>query len=957
MGGISTSIELFDRMSGPLMEIIQSVTATTNACEGLSRASPELDLAGLAQSQNQLGDLMAQLGRYREEAEKIWEHWDTAPVFDVYMGSGLERCTQEIASANGFLAQMETQQRDITAMAQNMDLIPDHAVRDIESVGERIQSLQSHLEQVLQTPLDDLGADTVNQGLEELRGQLSQAVALQTDLNQAMGSMDVSSASNAYNRLNTLLSNTERSIRDTFLNQPVEIPIQWDSPSNLDFFRNTGVERFQQEIQSVNYLMESVQNNQQNIDRLASSTDIFPDNMIADVTQLNSRIQEIEASIRAVERNPLDDIGADSVNNQLETLRRHLLQATSLQDDLNRAMMNMDISSANTAYNRLNTVIDSTDRHIRDNITAQERFNTSLRQGESNANGLLSKINSMVGAYATLQGATQLTKLSDSLASTDARLSLIVDDGGTVEQLRSDIFALAQDSRSSFLDTADAVAKIGIVAGDAFGTNSELMAFTDLMNKNFKIAGIDTSGQQAAMLQLTQALSAGYLAGEEYNSIVENAPLLAQSLEDYARNIMGCTDSMKDMASEGVFTTEVIKNALFSSADEINEKYSALPVTFSEAFQCIKDDIMMDVLPVLQALGAIAGWIHENWSIVKPVFYGVAFALLSVVFVMSMVTIATKIATLAQSGFVQALLSSPITWVVMGITLIIFVLYQWMSATLAVQNITISALQVIGGTFMVVFAFIANIFIALANTIISGVVAVWNLIASFANFLGSVFNTPISAISRLFFNLLDFIYSVVLAAARMLDTVFGSSFASGVSSIKNSVKAMAEDLLGEPVEVLTSINAEDYLFDAIDYDSAWDFGASLGSAVESAFTSTDLTPSFDYGDFVTDLATPSIDTSGIGGTDGLDNLGSDVGNIADNTGSIANSLDITNEDLKYLRELAEREAINRFTTAEIKVEFGDINQNVSKDTDLDGVINYMVTKVQETMEKVAEGVH
>lgn len=723
--------------------------------------------------------------------------------------------------------------------------------------------------------------------------------------------------------------------------EPVQLPIEWVSPESIEVFTGTGIERFQQEISSTNNLMEQVQQNQLRIDQLAQQTDVFPNTMLADITTLHNRISGIQSAIAKVNSNPLSDMGANAVNNQLESLRGHLDTALDLQEDLNRAMDNMDISSANIAYAKLNSLVDTTDRHIRDNITQQANFNQYLDQGNTKAKSLTNTLAGMASAYVSVQSAMAVMDLSDSISNTNARLNLIVEDGGSLEELQDSIFSVAQNARTAYLDTADTISKIGIIAGDSFSGNDELISFMDLMSKNFVIAGIDTSGQQAALLQLTQALSAGYLQGEEYNSIVENAPLLATAMEDYMYNVVGATDSMKDLSSQGLLTTEVIKNALFSAGDEINEMYESMPVTFAQAWTCIKDDIMMTMMPVIEMLAQGAWWIHQNWSTLEPVFWGLAGTVAVAASAFALYKGWVLASAVAQGILNSAIWASPYTWVVLSILLIVFVIYQWISVTLQLQGVTVSAAQFIGGTIATLFARIANLGIGLLNVLIGLGITLWNGIATLVNGTATAFTDLGAGIVHTMSGALSFVLDVVLIAARAIDTVFGSKLASGISSLQNSLTTKTLDLVGEGTVVMERLNSSDYMIDLIDYDSAWDFGASIGAGIESSVGSFD----FDFNSAISDYSALA------------DSVPAEVENIAGDTGSMADSLEISSEDLKYLRDLAETEVINRFTTAEISVSFGDVNNTVNHQTDLDGIVDYLVVGVGEALYKVAEGVH
>lgn len=232
-------------------------------------------------------------------------------------------------------------------------------------------------------------------------------------------------------------------------------------------------------------------------------------------------------------------------------------------------------------------------------------------------------IKSAVAAFS----AKQVIELADSMTTTRARLDLMNDGLQTTAELQDMIMESANRSRASYQTTADAVAKMGVMAGDAFSSNEELIAFSELINKQFTIAGTSAAGIDAAMLQLTQAMSSGVLRGEELNSIFEQAPTIIQTIADYLGVPIG---KIREMAAEGQITSTIVqKMPMLASADEINAKFESMPMTFSQAWTIAKNAILEVLTPVLTLIGQGAQWIYDNWSMIAPVFWGVAAAALA----------------------------------------------------------------------------------------------------------------------------------------------------------------------------------------------------------------------------------------------------------------------------------------------------------------------------------------
>ena len=207
-----------------------------------------------------------------------------------------------------------------------------------------------------------------------------------------------------------------------------------------------------------------------------------------------------------------------------------------------------------------------------------------------------------LAATAVKDVATAAAQTADQLTSIRSRINLINDGTQTTAEIMDKVFDAAQRSRGSYVDMADSVAKLNMLAKDAFSSNDEAIMFVEQLNKQFKISGASIEESSAAMYQLTQAMAAGKLQGDEFHSIMENAPMLAQSIAQE----MGLTvGQLKDMSSQGLITADIIKEALFNSAEETNAKFAEIPMTFAEVGQSIQNEMLLAFQPVLEQLSAI----------------------------------------------------------------------------------------------------------------------------------------------------------------------------------------------------------------------------------------------------------------------------------------------------------------------------------------------------------------
>lgn len=310
------------------------------------------------------------------------------------------------------------------------------------------------------------------------------------------------------------------------------------------------------------------------------------------------------------------------------------------------------IESARNQLNIAGAEFTRIEEQIEAARNGQDQFNNSVKNGAGHASKLKSIITKMVGAYAGFQGAKALIGLSDSYAQTNARLDLMNDGLQSTAELQDMIYNSAQRSRGAYLDTANMVAKLGVNAGDAFDSSAQIVAFAEQVNKQFTISGAGAQEASAASLQLTQALASGVLRGDELNSIFEQAPTLIRSVADYMGVSVG---QIRELASEGQVTAEIVKNAMLSSADETNAKFESMPMTWAQIWTRITNiatkasdvilqkinsvanndkiqnfingfmgafSVIVDVAGgAMEVVGAVAGFMYDNWSVIAPIIF------------------------------------------------------------------------------------------------------------------------------------------------------------------------------------------------------------------------------------------------------------------------------------------------------------------------------------------------
>lgn len=791
---------------------------------------------------------------------------------------------------------------------------------------------------------------------------------------------------------------------------PVQVPVEWVT-NDLDVFSNSGIDRFEQEVTATNQMLTTLSDRQNQIAQNAAGTDIFSDSAMQDINSMGQRIQAVQQRIQQIENNPVN-LGTDTANAELEELRSQLNQALQAQEALNQAVDNMDVSAANAAYNQLSSTVASTERYIRDNADAQGNLNQQIQAGVNTSNELVDTVKRLALAYLSMQSVQKVLDVSDELAMTTARLNTMNqafnEINGTATEtdtIVKQIYASAQNARGSFGDMVAVVAKFGNNARDAFASQDEVIAFANLIQKQMTIAGASTQEASNAMLQLSQALGSGVLRGDELNSIFEQAPNLIQSIADYLDVPIG---KIREMAQDGQLTADTVKAAIFSSAEDINAKFEAMPMTWGQVWTSFQNSALMAFQPVLDkvnelanndqfqgfvenaigllaqlavyvldffnTLASIGAFISDNWSIIAPIVYGVIAALIAYAAISGIVAAvngvmalsasvhaaaeamqagATFTATAAQYGLNAALMACPLTWIILLIIAVIAAIFAVCNAIAKMTGVANSGFGVITGGINVVIQFFKNLGLSVANIALG----IGNAIAALASNMMTAFHNAICNVQSWFYNLLSTALTVIEGICAALNKLpFVEFDYSGISSAADDYASKAAEAAG---------NKEDYK----SIGDAFNEGMSTFDTFQDGWAADAFNAGASWGDGVADKVSGMFSMDNIDLTGGVDTsmLSNDFANnaaqtaantadTADSAGRIADSVDISKENLKYLRDIAETEAINRFTTAEIEVTMNN-NNTVSSDMDIDGMVDHLSAGVLEAMEQAAEGVH
>lgn len=848
---------------------------------------------------------------------------------------------------------------------------------------------------------------------------------------------------------------------------PVEAPVVWQS-NNLDVFTNSGIDRFEMEVQSTNNMLNTLNQTQAQIAERAAQTNLFPPNMVTDMNGMQNRLQAIQSRIQAIENNPLN-MGTDTANNELERLRAQLNQAVQEQELMNQAVQDMDVQAANEAYNRLSQIIAGTERYIRDNTDEQGRFDDEIRQSTDSAEGLKNMITGAVGAFVGMAGLSKAKSwIEDCTAAFNTQLNAETQlisvlsnmlDADYVEQFEVDVDT----------DTTAAINEINAIQSEVNEVVVPVTAEERALTAAYDQITSKASEIQGRGIYGDEIMIAGAAEFATYFSDADAVTMMMDTLSNYAVGMSGggaldssamvgyATDLGKIMSGsygamtkkgfeftdaqkaivEGEATREQIVSALGEeyltmSADMqaaaaisqvIDEAWGGLYETMSNTpegkiiqmnntwgdmmevvgkqlypyvllfVDAITENwgtiqVVLDTITLgLQFMLGFMSWLMEgainfaqvvidNWGWLSPIIYGIIEALavyygwqmavnaidlisngIHVAMAVAQMihaaatgtlTAATAAEIAAQNGLNSAMYACPIVWIIVLIIALIALFYAVVAAVNKFAGTSVSATGIICGVFMVAAAFIGNLFVTLINFAVDIFVVLWNFIAAFANFFGNVFNDPVGAIARLFFDLVDCILGLLESLASAIDTIFGSNLAGAVAGWRDSLGSWVDETFGQGEEIMVEMDASSLHLERFEYGAAWDAGYSFGEGIDESIANFD--PSSIFG--TTDI--PSADD--YAGVLTAGGIGSGVDDIAGNTGAMADAMDITGEELKYLRDIAEQEAINRFTTAEIRIE--QTNHNTIKNgMDLDGIMSGMTNMVNEAIDISTEGVH
>lgn len=953
--------------------------------------------------------------------------------------SGIELQEAKIQALTADMQKVVTNQQQINAASQGVNVIPQEAQAQIQGLNKSVEQMNYALRYLKENPfnLDTEAAQAQIEMLEKsIQAISNQQIQLQMQLPEtpAIQTPDIS---------------------------PVIIPVQWET-DNMPVFTNTGIERFQLEIQAAQAQIEKLTSKQAQITAAAQRVHILPDAAKQDLESIGLRITAIQQKILQIQGNQLN-FGTDAANNGLEQLRAQLDSAIQLQEQLNNAIETKNINAANAAYMQLSGTISNTQRYIRNNVSAQGEFNSAIQNGVDKAFNLQSMIGKAIGAFGLIGGIRkavgliqETTKAFDTqynseiqaftvlgnrldagfvskfevqtTADTSAAIDEINAIQGKINPVELSVKARTEALNAAFNEIKDKASEIQgkgiygdeamIAAGAEFATYfKDVKAVTAMMDtlSNYAMgmsngAELDTAAMVNYATNLGKIMAGSYDAmtkkGFEFTdaqkAVIQGTATEAQYLDVLGADWQNMTADMRAAATisqiineswaglyENMSNTprgkiiqltnawgdmkEVIGSQLYPYVtlfvDTIRNNWGTVGSVISSITRFLQ--IMMVVLNGVLSLSMKTGKaIYDNWDFIAPVIYAAAAALLIYTgnltyakgielasaaatgaltvakllyaAALSVVTGATFAQTTAQLGLNAAMYACPLVWIVGLVVALVAVFYLAVAAVNRFAGTTLSATGIICGAFAVALAFIGNLFIAAANLVIDCMVTIANAVRTVANFVATVFVDPVAAVIQLFVGLANTVLNILATIAGAIDTIFGSNLSSAVNNWKSAVSAFAADMqLEASAKVLPEIDASQYKLQRFDYGEAYDTGYNFGKNLNlGKMIGADLPAFTGMPDMVGKIAENS---------DALPE-------VAGNTGGLKDGLEIKDEDLKYLRDLAEQEAINRYTTAEINIDMTN-NNHIEKGMDTSGFVAWMTDAVNEAIDVVTEGVH
>ena len=507
---------------------------------------------------------------------------------------------------------------------------------------------------------------------------------------------------------------------------------------------------------------------------------------------------------------------------------------------------------------------------------------------------LTGRIKSLVGAYVGLQTVQKLVETSDQMTQINARLQLMTGSAEAAADAQDKIYQAAQRSRGAYMDMADMVAQLGTLAPDAFSSTDELIAFAEQLQKQMAISGASGQSAQAAMVQLTQALASGTLRGDELNSVLEQTPMIAKTIADY----MGVTTGqMREMASEGAITADVVKNAMLSAAAETDAAYEQMPLTWSQVWTMGSNMALQAMQPVLDLISLAA----NNTERLIPIVTGLAAAVTVYAGAQTVANAATWLGVAANRALVASMLANPFLWVAVAVGVAVTAIAVWVQSVGGVQVAWLTAVDVVlSGVDNLRIGIYTGMY-AIQSKFGEFGLAAFTMGVNVVNFFGDMKVGALEQIQGMANGAIDIINWMIdkvnLLPGVSIDAIDKLTFASTAAAANEAAKASRADALAKSQAAVAKQEA--------------DRAANLNKMRSDAYSAHMQRQVGIYNAKLDAAGTSGTSAGGLYDVPAFDEMAGTLGDIGKDVKGIKKSVDLSNEDVKMLVDVAARRYVNQ----------------------------------------------
>lgn len=509
------------------------------------------------------------------------------------------------------------------------------------------------------------------------------------------------------------------------------------------------------------------------------------------------------------------------------------------------------------------------------------------------SSALTGRLKNLLGAYVGLQTVQKLVETSDQMTQINARLQLMTGSAEAAAAAQDKIYQAAQRSRGAYLDMAYMVAQLGTLAPDAFTDTDELIAFAEQLQKQMAISGASGQSAQAAMIQLTQALASGTLRGDELNSVLEQTPMIAKTIAEY----MGVsTGQMREMASEGAITADVVKNAMLSAAEETNAAFESIPLTWGQVWTMAGNVALQALQPVLNVIS----WGVNNLDTLIPLVTGLTAAIAAYTIAQTAANAAAWLGVAANQALVVSMLTNPFLWVAVGIGAAVAAIAVWVQSVGGVQVAWLTAVDVVlSGVDNLRIGIYTGMY-AIQNKFGEFGLAAFTMGVNVVNFFGDMKVGALEQIQGMANGAIDIINWMIgkvnLLPGVAIDSIDKLTFASTAAAANEAAKASRADAVAQSQAAVAKQEA--------------DRAANLNRMRSDAYSAHMQRMVGIYNAKTSGAGSSNAALSDLYNVPSFDEMAGTLGDIGKDVKGIKKSVDLSNEDLKSLVDVATRRYVN-----------------------------------------------